>query len=165
MIYLELEKKNNELKKQPFNTKRQTEYTKFRYVVTNQINNAKQKFSLHEFDNCKSNNNDKWKFVTDLKDKKTENYKINKYFVHVGTKLAAHLPESNRSFKFCLPVIHTNQSFCFEKTDTSDVIREIKKFKLKQASGYDSISARSMKEKHISLLRFSQILLNQMFEH
>ena len=44
----------------------QTEYTKFRNDVTNQIYNAKRKFYLHEFDNCKSNNNDKWKCINNL---------------------------------------------------------------------------------------------------
>ena len=144
----------NELKKQPFNTELQTEYTKFRKDVTNQINNTKGKFYLHEFDDCKSNNNSKWKFIHNLSNKKrdhsrapslNENCKIlldplekckvfNKHFVHVGTKLAARLPESNRSLKFYLPEIHTNQSFRFEKIYSSIVIFEIKKFKIERAS-------------------------------
>ena len=177
-------KMHNELKKQPFNTKLQTEYTKFRNDVTNQINNAKRKFYLHEFDNCKSNNNDKWKFINNLLNKKTENPTtpsleengkilsdpleicevFNEYFVHVGTKLAAQLPESNQSFNFYLPEIHANQSFRFEKIDSSDVIREIKNFKLKKASGYDSISARCMKENTHVLAPILTNLLNQMFE-
>ena len=125
---------------------------------------------------CYSNNCDNWKFINNLLNKKTENptnpiirrkwqnvirpletCKIfNKYLVHVGTKLAAQLPEGNQSFKFYLLEIHANQSFRFEKMDSSHVIRKIKYLKLKIASGYDSISAHCMKE-NTSLLRFSQI--------
>ena len=67
-------------------------------------------------------------------------------------------------FKFYLPEIHANQSFRFKKIDSSDVIREIKNFKLQRASGHDFISARNMKKNTHILAPILTNLLNQMFE-
>ena len=60
-------------KKEPFNTPLHTFYHSFRNSVTNEIKTAKTKFYKKEFDKCKNNQNEKWKFINKLLNKGSKN--------------------------------------------------------------------------------------------
>ena len=110
---LELTQKRTEmhrkLSKQPFNSDLKANYTKFRNFVTSEINDAKRKFYQNEYNNCKNNNNDKWKFINKVIRKKSDDTVtpslknddkdliseplevcnvFNNYFADIGSKLA-----------------------------------------------------------------------------
>jgi len=50
-------------KREPFNTKLISQYRSFRNFVTNEITAAKTQFYTNEYEKCKTNINEKWKFI------------------------------------------------------------------------------------------------------
>ena len=174
---------HDKVKKQPCDSKLKTEYSKFRNFVTSKISAAKRKFYQCKFEDCKGNNNDKWKFINNLLNKKNydstptsldDNGKItsdptkicnifNDYFANIGTKLANELPECATNFKSYLPTIEGNLSFKFEEIDTTEIVNIIRNLNLKKASGYDQITTRSIKENILVLAPVLTELVNMMF--
>ena len=174
---------HDKVKKQPYDSKLKTEYSKFRNFVTSEISAAKRKFYQCKFEDCKGNNNDKWKFINNLLNKKNydstptsldDNGEItsdptkicnifNDYFVNIGTKLANELPECAINFKSYLPTIESNLSFKFEEIDTTEIVNIIRNLNSKKASGYDQITTRSIKENILVLAPVLTELVNMMF--
>ena len=186
---LELTQKRTEmhrkLSKQPFNSDLKANYTKFRNFVTSEINDAKRKFYQNEYNNCKNNNNDKWKFINKVIRKKSDDtvtpslknddgdlisepLKIcnvfNNYFADIGSKLAKQLPESITSFESYMPSNLPCTNFTFDQIECSEVVKEICSLQTKKASGHDLISTRCIKENLLVLAPVLTQLINLMIE-
>ena len=62
-------------KKAPFNTDLQKKYKSFRNFVTTKIRNAKSEYYKNQFSNCKSNQNEKWRFVNTILNRNAQSEK------------------------------------------------------------------------------------------
>ena len=54
------------LKIHPFDQKVELNYKKFRNAVINKISEAKKNYYQNEYEQCKSNTNEKWKFINKM---------------------------------------------------------------------------------------------------
>ena len=96
---------------EPFNSKIQKQFRKFRNVVADKIKETKVEFYKNKFGTVKSNTNEKWRFTNTIlnRDKKTDEslsyLKMNGskrtwltvsifFFTCIGSGLASKLPES-----------------------------------------------------------------------
>ena len=172
-------------KKEPFNDTLKTKYCKFRNYVSNTIKSAKTSYLSKKFEECKSNNNEKWKFITNLITKKdteqspslikkqddagttieiTEPSEIvesfNEFFVSVGEKLASTLPESPRSFDYYFEQVPENRYFEFYEIGPPEILSIIDSLETKKATGHDMISTRAIKENRSTLLPVLVELVN-----
>ena len=168
-----------------FNDTLKTKYCKFRNYVSNTIKSAKTSYLSKKFEECKSNNNEKWKFITNLITKKpteqspslikkqdatgttielTEPSEIvesfNEFFVSVGEKLASTLPESPRSFEYYFEQAPENRYFEFYEIGPPEILSIIDSLETKKATGHDMISTRAIKENRSTLLPVSVELVN-----
>ena len=62
----EREKFRKLLKIHPFDQKIEQNYKNFRNAVINEISEAKKNYYQNEYEQCKSNTNEKWKFINKM---------------------------------------------------------------------------------------------------
>ena len=160
-------------KKEPFNTDLQKKYKSFRNFVTTKIRNAKSEYYKNQFSNCKSNQNEKWRFVNTIlnRNAQSENHVIlrdksgsicenqhinadifNKFFTKVGTDLANALPPSKNSLEYYFENAswQINTHFDFNEIEATDILKVIDSFSIRKATGPDGIPMRSIKDsKHV----------------
>ena len=168
-------------KKEPFNTSLHTSYHSFRNLVTNEIKTAKTKFYKKEFDKCKNNQNEKWKFINRLLNRDSKNSDsptsinkdgklltdsqdiaetLNDHFVNVGNKLANELPLSDIHFSKFMDNCVNDIDFSFQIIDPYQTLQIIDSFSLPKATGYDRISLRAIKENKLVLIPVLTHLIN-----
>ena len=171
-----------QFKREPFNSNLAEKYRKFRNFLTNEIKSTKTQFYNIEYEKCRGNVNEKWKFVnkilkgdfssamgptelnignkviTDLRDISEA---MNSHFVNIGNNLAANLPTSDtdytRFLTFDPPLF---AEFHFHGVLEDEILNAIDSLHIKKATGIDKISARMLKENKMSLLPVLTYLIN-----
>jgi hypothetical protein len=175
-------KLHKQCKHEPLNTRLLLKYRKYRNYVTNQISKAKSEFYESEYEKCKFNVNDKWKFINkvikqdfsnlsgpkriDIRNRKiTDPYEIaeslNDHFVGIGKQLADNLSLSNLDYKDFMLVKQTPDiHFNFVEVLEIDIISIIRSLNTRKATGYDNIPVRLLKENLLSLTPVITYLIN-----
>ena len=168
-------------KSEPFNIVLKKKYQKFRNFVSNQIKYAKRDYFAQEFESCKNNTNEKWKFIKKIITKNETDDSIsmikkdgseitdpteivenfNHFFVKIGSSLANDLPEASHDFKSFFERAPENRHFTFNEIGPSEILSVISKLETKKAKGFDLISARTIKENYLTLVPVLVELLNQ----
>ena len=171
-------------KREPFNKTLQENYKSFRNFVTCQINNAKKNYYKNEFSNCKTNQNEKWRFINEVLNRKKplkENTIIlqknsgelienqydvansfNMFFTKIGTELASNISPTNSRPEDYFKDINLNlvPTFNFEPIDTARVSSVIDSFSTKKATGPDKVPMRALKENKYWLIPVIAYLTN-----
>ena len=78
---------HNKAKSEPLNEKLQNDYKAFPNVVTNKIAAAKKKYFSDKHENCRGNQNEKWRFVKQIlnTNSSNEDNQNSKLRSHVGS--------------------------------------------------------------------------------
>lgn len=161
------EKLARKLKDEPFNSKLLQKYSKIKNLTCNIIKDAKIEFYKTEFENVKSNQNEKWAFVNRLLNRKADKSStpscietngqrytseneiaecFNEFFTSVGSGLAAKLPECGADPLSYLSKYDRINNFDFLEI-TNDITESvINNSSAKKAVGYDGISMKIIKE-------------------
>ena len=173
-------KLHKQSKREPFNASLLQKYRKYRNYVTSQIFHAKSEFYRMEYEKCRSNINEKWKFVNKVirqdfsnsaapkrikaGDKDVTNPLelaecFNNHFIEIGKQLADKLPASNVHFEsFMTQKQESNIQFHFEEVLEDEVFSIINQ--LNTATGYDKISVKLLKENLLTLTPVLTFLIN-----
>ena len=157
---------------EPFNSKIQKQFSKFRNVVADKIKEAKVEFYKNKFETVKSNTNEKWRFINTIlnRDKKTDESPsylevngskissekdmadcFNNFFTGIGSGLASKLPESKTNPLSFLEYSCDGPCFDFLEVSNEITAEVIKSSNIKKATGYDGISMRLIKDNMLTL--------------
>lgn len=166
----------------PFDSNLQEDYRILRNNVTKQIKIAKAKYYSLEFDKCKSNQNDRWKFIKRLLNKNdspvgpthikyndmdtVDSQEIcecfNEYFINIGFNLAQQLPKCDLSYESFMDNNWTTAlpTFSFHPTSSEAVQKIIDSLTTRKATGIDNITVRTLKENKSILAPMITSLIN-----
>ena len=133
-----------DVKKSPFDTAFRRKYNKYCNLVTFEINKAKKDYFTQRYEQCKENQNEKWKFINELISKKkpstlpavlnvdgqeiSEPTEIcntfNNYFTDIGKNLTNHLQGISDFIKY-FPSPVSVPYFRFHEIDSGEVFKII----------------------------------------
>ena len=170
----------------PFDKKIERKYKHFRNSVKNDISKAKKAYYQAEFEQCKTNSNEKWKFLNkvlnknktidpipsflDNNNEKTSSVPemadiFNSFFTKIGEGLAEKLPPSTTNFDFCLEHDEQIPEFKFSEISSETILEIINKANGKKAAGNDKISMCIIKENKNILAPILTHLINVMIRN
>ena len=182
-LIAEREKFRKLAKQHPYDMKIEKSFKRYRNAVINEISKAKKSYYKAEFELCKSNANEKWKFVNNILNRKSVldptpsfleigDKKIrslpeiantfNCFFTEIGEGLAKSLPPSTTNFQDFLTKNDDTPDFNFLEVSNEITLEIIKNSKGKKAAGIDKISMSIIKENREILAPILTYLINLM---
>ena len=143
------------------------QYNTYRNKLNNLIRTAKKLHLANTFELCKNDMKDTWRNINqlikrcpnkvnipDVLKNDNESYHgskniaegFNNFFTNIGKTLASKIPDVNQDPKVYLPHVNFSRSFVLFPADQNEIMSIIKKMKPKVSTGYDSISAKLLKQ-------------------
>ena len=148
---------HNKAKSEPLNEKLQNDYKAFRNMVTNKIAAAKKKYFSDKYENCRGNQNEKWRFVKQILNKNSSNEdnqniklrshdgslmedqneivnSFNNFFATIGNTLAEKLPPPTTDFKsYLVDQLDTVPTLNFYEIGPAEILAIINEFSHKKS--------------------------------
>ena len=145
-------------------------------MVTTKIAVAKKRYSSDQYENCRGNHNEKWRFVKQILNKNSSNEDnqntklrnhdgslmedrneivnyFNNFFATIGNTLAEDLPPRTTDFKsYLVDQLDTVPTFNFYEIGPAEILAIINEFSHKKATGPDTIPIRALKENRLVLV-------------
>ena len=160
------------VKDEPFNGKLSNKFTKFKNMTADAVKNAKTEYYKNEFEEAKSNTNEKWTFSNRILNRnknmsvatsclEVDGQKVsspteisesfNNFFSNIGSGLAEKLPATNTDPLSYFSRCTHNEHFDFLEVSSEITDEVIKNSTSKKAVGYDGISMAIIKDNRQTL--------------
>ena len=151
----------------PYDNKLLCKYKKLRNAADREICKAKHSYYQNQYEQCKSNTNEKWNFINKVLDRKNKNETtpshlmvdgekistlqeiddtFNTHFTHVGKILAGKLQPSTDDCRSFIPKNNLTPEFGFLEVSNEITLNFIKQASSRKATGYDGISMKLIKQ-------------------